>query len=300
MASMTIRETHDGDAEACVALLREVMPDAIGNVETWLHRRRTTPARSRLLSLVAEADGEVVARGEAGVNWFLDDSYGFITVAVTAAHRRRGIGGAIYDRLAEHAHEVGVTRVQSLFHETDEGTRFASTRGFREIRAETPSAVDPRAVDLPLRDDVELVALGELDPHDVHRVDEELTRDVPYIEPIEQLPYDDWLNFVWHNPTFAPDGSFAAFVDGELASLSMLFADRDSGRGLNGFTGTRRAYRGRGLALAVKIASLRWAAANGITIVFTTNDETNAPMLAVNRKLGYRPHGRNVEYLAEW
>jgi hypothetical protein len=29
----------------------------------------------------------------------------------------------------------------------------------------------------------------------------------------------------------------------------------------------------------------------------TTNDETNAPMLAINRRLGYRPFGRRVEYL---
>ena len=55
----------------------------------------------------------------------------------------------------------------------------------------------------------------------------------------------------------------------------------------------------RGLAFAVKAACLRWAAANGITVVATTNDERNEPMLAVNRKLGYRPVGRMVEYLRE-
>ena len=48
-------------------------------------------------------------------------------------------------------------------------------------------------------------------------------------------------------------------------------------------------YRGRGLGLAVKLASIRWAAANGITQMVTTNDETNAPMLAINRRLGYAP-----------
>jgi RimJ/RimL family protein N-acetyltransferase len=65
------------------------------------------------------------------------------------------------------------------------------------------------------------------------------------------------------------------------------------------FTATGREYRGRGLALAVKLASTRWAAENGITQLVTTNDETNAPMLAINRRLGYRPAGRRVEYLAE-
>ncbi len=50
-----------------------------------------------------------------------------------------------------------------------------------------------------------------------------------------------------------------------------------------------RAPRGRGLGLLVKQRSLAQAAAAGITRVMTQNDETNAPMLAINRKLGYTP-----------
>ena len=46
----------------------------------------------------------------------------------------------------------------------------------------------------------------------------------------------------------------------------------------------------------MKLASVRWAAENGITQLVTTNDETNGPMLAVNRRLGYEPAGRRVEY----
>ena len=63
------------------------------------------------------------------------------------------------------------------------------------------------------------------------------------------------------------------------------------------FTGARAAYRGRGHALAAKLASIEWAASNGVTKMVTYNDATNAPMLAINRRLGYRPAGRRVEYL---
>ena len=41
-------------------------------------------------------------------------------------------------------------------------------------------------------------------------------------------------------------------------------------------------------ARLVKLASLRWCAGNGIDRVYTGNDEMNVPMLAVNRRLGYR------------
>jgi RimJ/RimL family protein N-acetyltransferase len=72
--------------------------------------------------------------------------------------------------------------------------------------------------------------------------------------------------------------------------------DLDSGRAINSFTGTLPTHRGRGLARAAKQASLVWAAAHGITAVWTHNDEQNAPMLAVNARLGYRPAARLVEY----
>jgi RimJ/RimL family protein N-acetyltransferase len=76
----------------------------------------------------------------------------------------------------------------------------------------------------------------------------------------------------------------------------MLSADLETGRGYNEYTGTLPSHRGRGLARSVKLASLRWAAAQGLTAVWTTNDETNAPMLAINDRLGYRPSARRVEY----
>jgi RimJ/RimL family protein N-acetyltransferase len=98
---------------------------------------------------------------------------------------------------------------------------------------------------------------------------------------------------------FAADGSFVAFADGVAAAVSLVIADIPSGRAHSMFTGTLRAYRGRGLALAAKLASIRWAAANGIAMMATANDETNAPMLAINRRLGYRPAGRRVEWLKE-
>ena len=80
---------------------------------------------------------------------------------------------------------------------------------------------------------------------------------------------------------------------------SLLLANFDWGRAVSMFTGTSREHRGRGLALAVKLASTRWAAENGIALLVTTNDEANASMLAVNRRLGYAPAGRRVEYLLD-
>ena len=55
------------------------------------------------------------------------------------------------------------------------------------------------------------------------------------------------------------------------------------------FTGVHPNYRKRGLATAVKVQMLTVARARGIERLHTENHADNAPMLAVNRKLGFIP-----------
>jgi RimJ/RimL family protein N-acetyltransferase len=166
------------------------------------------------------------------------------------------------------------------------------------VRAETNSSVDPRTVGERPSPEVDLRPVADVDPLLVYAVDLEATRDIPATEPMNVMPYEDWRQHVLEHPLFAPEGSFIAMVDGVAAAVSLILVD-DNGRATSMFTGTRREYRGRGLALAAKLASIEWASGHGVTRLFTTNDERNAPMLAINRRLGFEPAGRRVEYLRE-
>jgi GNAT superfamily N-acetyltransferase len=301
MPSMQIRELDpEPDAEQVVELLVATVPTIVTSREEWLHRLQTMPERARLLSLVVEVQNRVVALGGAGLVFFGGDGEnGFLNVRVHPDHRRRGIGAALYHPLRQHVLDLGAARVASMFDESAESVAFARKRGWREERAETLSALDPRTVSTPAPSDVELVPVAQLDTHELHRIDEEATRDMPSLVAVDEIPYDEWLGFVWDNPLFMREGSYGAVVDGHVAAISFLTANLQHGRAFNMFTATAREYRGRGLALAVKLASTHWAAENGITQIVTTNDETNAPMLAINRRLGYTRAGRRVEYLVE-
>jgi RimJ/RimL family protein N-acetyltransferase len=89
----------------------------------------------------------------------------------------------------------------------------------------------------------------------------------------------------------APDGRLAGF-----SSISMTTSN--PAEALQGMTVVQRNHRGAGLGLVLKSANLQHALDSepGLRVVDTTNDDTNIHMIAVNRKLGYRP----IEFRAFW
>jgi GNAT superfamily N-acetyltransferase len=286
------------DADDIVELLFEAFPNGVFSRDAWLHRIRTIPERAQQAGWVAEAGGKVVGNSWAFRTFFSEGSTSAqCSVNVRASHRRRGIGDELYELVLAHLKALTATSAIVSFPESDAGVAFATARGFREERAEAESALDPRTVDERPAPDVDLRAVADIDPHLAYEVDIGATRDMPSTETIDEIPYDEWVGHVLEYPFFTAEGSYVAMVDGVPAAVSLLIADEESGRGANMFTGTQRAYRGRGLGLAVKLASIAWAREHGITQIATRNDETNAPMLAINQRLGYRPSGRRVEWL---
>ena len=296
----SIRDLDPGrDAEGMVALTREIFPTAVVSAEAWRHRVETIPARAQHRAWVAEEDGTIVGSAYAGRNFFTSESdSGFCGVSVVARARRRGIGTALGDVVLSHCERIGTLDVSAQFADNPAGAEFARLHGFREARAETESILDPRTV-TERPPPVDLRTVADVDPRLVYDVDIGATRDMPSLEPVDDIPYDEWRDHVLEHPLFTTEGSFVAMADDIAVAVSLLVVDRDSGRAASMFTGTLAGYRGRGLGLAVKLASIEWAAANDVTQMVTTNDETNAPMLAINRRLGYRPAGRRVEYLRE-
>jgi RimJ/RimL family protein N-acetyltransferase len=103
---------------------------------------------------------------------------------------------------------------------------------------------------------------------------------------MDSMEYDRWLDEIWNSPSMDKSLSIAAMAGDEMAAFTIVETDGD--RMGSGMTGTIPAYRGRGLAKLVKSVALRRAAAAGITSAYTSNDDENGPMLAINNWLGYR------------
>ena len=253
----SIREIdEERDADDILELWREAFPVDVINRESWLHYGRAMPAGSRLADWVAEEDGRVVGTGYAFLAFFGDEATAHCRVVVRSSHRRRGIGRELFARVEAHARTIGARRLLASFDENPAGVAFATALGFTEARAEQSAVLDPRSMRTEPPTDIDLRPLRAVDPHLAYAIDMEASRDMPSIEEIDDMQYDDWARLVLGHPLLTLDGSFLALVDDEPAALSLLTADPASGRASSMFTGTMRAYRGRGLGRAVKLASI--------------------------------------------
>lgn len=115
-----------------------------------------------------------------------------------------------------------------------------------------------------------------------------LLRDVPSAAPIAVLPFEDWLFRFGHIKH--PEGLWLAVApDGEWVGVNELHLPVSSAPHMlqNGLTGVLPAWRGQGIASALKLAAARAALGRGFTHARTSNHSVNAPMLAINAALGF-------------
>jgi GNAT superfamily N-acetyltransferase len=292
-----IRESTPADDGACFAVVRSAFPDFVTSEAGFVHRQVSPPPEARLRAWVAEVNGRVVGWSRGFTRYEESSGSGQINLSVLPEFRRRGIGSALLARVLAHLDEA--PRVFAFV--TDEGASFAERHGFHRTQTVRVSSVDPRGVDTTELDttDVELKTVAEVGPEQAFAVESVAALDVPADEPPDGLEYEQWLETTWRNPDFDFGSSYAACLDGRAVAVSYTAVDYPGARAANAFTGVLPDYRGRGLARLVKLAVIRRVVEQGVVALFTHNDERNAPMLAVNERLGFRPRTSQYTYLLE-
>jgi GNAT superfamily N-acetyltransferase len=284
---VVIRPAVGDDADGVTAVRRAVYEYKVMSPAATRHLITVSAPAERFLALVAESGGEVVALGTAALNiWTSEPGHSSVSIYVHPDHRKQGIGSTLADRLHQHLEEVGAVRTRAFVH--PDGLEFARNRGYDGTRQMHFSGLDPRVLpdQPPTPDGIRLVPMDQLDPRQAYTADSVASVDEPGDSPLDAIAYDDWLAEVWNSPALDKSLSIAAVAGDEVASFTAVETDRD--RAWSGMTGTIPAYRGRGLAKLVKSAALRRCAEAGITAAYTSNDDENGPMLAINNWLGYR------------
>ncbi len=117
----------------------------------------------------------------------------------------------------------------------------------------------------------------------------ELLGDVPWATPVEPWPFGLWRERVLHDPHFSPDGLYVAASGEDWVGVTELFRPDLARPGTlhQGLTGVRLAWRGRGVAVALKVQAALDARQRGFLAARTMNHQGNRAMLGINAAMGY-------------
>jgi mycothiol synthase len=246
---------------------------------------------------VVEPDNVITADQAANGNGttFLHDDGGFAFVgpssvtcsafAMVRVHpdvRGCGIGSELLAAVREEARKLGRDSLWGRVRDAD-SLAFVNRRGFEEVTQEVVVLRKLGPGDGELRDGIRELRDAHL--RDVYELCVETIPEIHVPLAGEAPPYDEWLERELERSSAA----FVALDGGEVVGYARLYETGLPQRLEHGLTAVRRSHRRRGLATALKLAQIRWAADHGYRELVSDMVEGNAAMRAVNQRLGYRP-----------
>ena len=292
--------TDEADEQLCLDLYNAV----------WAHDRLTMDdARSYRASVtehvshLAWLDGTAVGSAVSVIAPQRSDRV-FTIATVLAERRRQGAGSALYHAISAWAAERDLSVLEVAVLDNDpESLAFAARRGFVEERHDVGVVLDlagmePLAIEPPAG--VEIVTWAQRPElaRGMYEVAVEAEPDIPGFEDDEIEPFEDWLAHDMQGSGDRPEATFVALAGQEVvgyAKFSLTPAQPTIAH--HDLSAVKRAWRGRGVARALKAAQINWALASGYAELHTSNEERNEPIRRLNARFGYRP-GIGRVYLA--
>jgi GNAT superfamily N-acetyltransferase len=290
--------TGDTDLEALAGIVNATTPEDPTTLDEIRWADATYPGTTRFL---AERDGRAVAAASVGRIYMYPPEYsslwGFIGVLPEV--RRQGIGERLLHEISDAARVAGKSGLHlACMEDRPAGIEFLAHRGFTELERSKMARLELAGLPVPTvtaPPGIEFTTLAvRPDLVDgVHAVALEAFDDIPGGD--EPMAVGDLAEFRARDVDRAPipkDAFFVAVDSGTgrvvgYASLMMLAGSTT--RAYHDMTAVLRAFRGHGIASELKRATIAWAMDHGLAALETGNDEANAPMRAVNARLGFQP-----------
>jgi mycothiol synthase len=311
-----VREATPADYQALLAINKASYPDYGETEKEWRHWDESWDHSKYFKSrILAEDGGRVVGFGL--VNHmryaFVPTKYR-IDVTVHPEHRGRGHGTALYEALIEKVRARDGKAVAGAAKESmADGVRFLTKRGFREVKRDWESRLFVQGFDFARfasaaarveKQGIRITTLADemrRDPAALQKafeLNEDCRMDIPSVDPPSRHTFDEFRRYDIDAPNALLDAFYVAIdKDGRYLGVSNMFRSLDDPSFIwQGITGVRREARGKGIAMALKLRTVRYAIDNGIEHIKTWNDVHNRPMLSINEALGFEKQPAWISY----
>ena len=200
----------------------------------------------------------------------------------------REIDDARWREASARARAIGRTGLEAWTTDrTPEVAAFLEARGYEMVRRYVISELDVAAAPEPEQPEFELTTFATRADlaHELFEIARQSYPDQPGRAEQRMESFEEWRT--WGLDPHPAESYFIA-LEGDQA-IGYGFLSVEEGTWSHGFTAVARAARGRGVASSIKRAQIRWARAKGIRALRTANEERLVGMLAMNKRLGYRP-----------
>lgn len=309
--------THDDVVRAQEFLNRFATPGRWMSPQVVRRALLDNPEPDRLVILAEDASGDVqayAAVSDGGV-WASPDHSWRAHLRVAPEWRRRGVGRALLGELEAHARSRGAARtISSVSANETSGLAFAEAMGYRPYHERIDSYLEVAAFDATRFDDpdamaervgVRLASYAQLTKQHATELESlqrkllamqwAAARDVPAPTPMPEQPppFEQAKKMFFDGPFIDPPTTIVALRDGEPVGVTVTMV-KENGVAYTNFTGVARGERGKGIALMLKLRALRELVRLGVRLYGTTNDEANAAMRGINRRLGYTPEPTTI------
>jgi len=315
MSNFDIRPFEESDRAAIIALQNGRLPKHLQEtVAEWERADARKPVGQvglRLCAALPETDLPIAylnAVDRSTSAWCKPGVCSF-DLCVALEYQRQGIGNDLYARAEEFARQRALGRMEAFVQfclPGESALRFLEQHGFSEVDRTVPVMLDltafpreqfARAVPVGIR------FLSYADAGDsqenrrkLYALMTRVNRDIPTndVRP-EPPPFEQFVKDL-DTPEWASDALALAADGDEWIGLSQLGFQEHTNIGWTFLTGVLPEYRGRGIAFTLKLRAIDAAIARGCPLILTENHEDNAPMRAINQKLGFVLDAPDVSY----
>lgn len=277
----------------------ESQPRTVDEMRKWFEYTPPGRLHRRLVSV----DEHDAVTGYGGYVHEAHSPTGHFTawVIVDPDDRGQGIGSALWDRLAADLQANGASRlVSDVLDDDAQSLVFAQRRGFvidqhfftyeLDLSAfdETPYLADLTALEAS---GIRFCAFADFPdtPENRHKLYDLNTSDMlENSATTTPWTFAIFETAVFQAPWFRPEGQLLAVDGDQWIGMAAVGLDPETRTAYNEYTGVLRPYRNRHIATSLKVLAARFARQHGAQTLITDSNLRNAPILAINRKMGYK------------